>query len=126
MTNETQAETVAAPASAPTQTAPTAASSTAAVTAPKVAAPAASAELEITLNQFALETSATDKRVGLLHGFVFEQTVARNFKDTQTNYKALYAEFANKPISHAKPPVSHPKAGAVKPGLIKSVSTKLV
>jgi hypothetical protein len=53
---------------------------------------------QITLRQFALETSARDKRIALLHGFVFEEQVARRFKDYEANYAARFEAFATKPV----------------------------
>jgi hypothetical protein len=81
-------ETTAASAAAATDT--TATATTTATTA--------DASPQITLRQFAIETSARDKRVELLHGFLFEETLARRFKDTEENYAARFTDFANKPV----------------------------
>jgi hypothetical protein len=74
----------------------TASSATAA--AEKTAAASTTTSPQITLRQFALETSVSDQRVALLHGFVFEEQVARRFKDTEANYAARFEAFATKPV----------------------------
>lgn len=87
-------EIPAATAAAATQTP---AAAPAAPIAAAVVKPAA-APAKITLNQFAIETSKRDKRVALLHGFVFEETLARRLKDTEAAYTARFREFETKPV----------------------------
>jgi hypothetical protein len=45
-----------------------------------------------------MDVSSRDKRVALLHGFIFEETKARRFKDTEANYQARFVQFANQPV----------------------------
>jgi zona occludens toxin (predicted ATPase) len=91
MTTETTASSDAAATE-------TTAAATVTDTTSTTAAPAAAGSREVTLRQFARELSLRDKRVALLHGFVFEEELARRFKDTEASYQARYVEFANKPI----------------------------
>lgn len=53
---------------------------------------------QITLDQFATEVSARDKRIALLHGFVFQEKLARRFKDTESNYQARFVTFASQSV----------------------------
>jgi hypothetical protein len=52
---------------------------------------------EITLEQFAIELSLRDKRVGLVNGFVFVEKRARHFKDVESAYQARYIAFVTTP-----------------------------
>lgn len=88
-------ETTASNAAAATETTAAAAANATASAQP---APAAAPTPEITLRQFAREVSGRDKRVALLHGFVFEEECARRFKDTEANYQARFDQFAKKPL----------------------------
>jgi hypothetical protein len=54
-------------------------------------------EHEISLTQFGIEASKSEKRVELLNAFVFTQRQARQFKDTKSNYLARFADFAKQP-----------------------------
>lgn len=61
------------------------------------AAPATPEEHAVTLEQFAIELSQRDKRVGLVNGFVFIEKQARRFKDLPSAYQARYDAFINAP-----------------------------
>lgn len=52
----------------------------------------------LTLDQWAEETSRTDRRVELLNGFVTVQRSQRRFHATRTAWSADYAAFAARPV----------------------------
>lgn len=51
----------------------------------------------LSLNEFCIRLSTTDKRVELIGGFEHSERVAGRLSDTAENYTARYAEFLNKP-----------------------------
>ncbi len=64
----------------------------------KVEDPAAEVEQEITLDEFCMRKSRTDKRVEMLGAFHHVEVVAAHTKDTETAYAARYSAFINKPV----------------------------
>lgn len=60
--------------------------------------PAAPAEHEITLTQFGIELSRSEKRVELLNAFIFLENQGKRFKDTKTAYLARFAAFVDQPV----------------------------
>jgi hypothetical protein len=93
-TASTDSTTAAAATDAETQ-----AAAVAAAVAAAPATTAAAPTVYLTLRQWAMEQSARDKRVALLHGFVHSETQARHFKDTPENFAARYATFATTPLN---------------------------
>lgn len=55
-------------------------------------------EMQVTLDEFCMRHSATDKRVELIGGFHFVETCASRFKDTESAYRARFEAFINKPV----------------------------
>lgn len=57
-------------------------------------------EIEMTLDEFCLRMSdrKVDGRVELIHGFAFTERKAGHVKDAESNFKARFVAFANKPV----------------------------
>lgn len=58
-------------------------------------APAAEA---LTLDEFCVRLSTTDRRPELLAGFHFVETRAAHLKDTEAAYRARFNEYVNTPV----------------------------
>jgi len=56
-------------------------------------------EHAITLVQFGIEFSKSEKRVELLNAFLFLESQAGNVKDTKSNYLARFAAFVHQPVN---------------------------
>lgn len=84
------------------QTEPSASTDTAPSTAPAVAtpakAPANPAIPDITLEEFCVRVSKSDRRVELIGAFHFVEKKAGHFKDAESNYQARFQAFATKPV----------------------------
>lgn len=63
-----------------------------------LAADKANADQELTLDEFCIRLSGTDRRVELIGGFHHSQTAAGVIKASQTDFAASYEEFINKPV----------------------------
>jgi hypothetical protein len=64
------------------------------------AAPAAAAAApseEVTLEEFCIRLSKSDKRVEMIGGFNASETAAGHVKDTEASFRARYDQFCNKP-----------------------------
>lgn len=61
--------------------------------------------VEVTLDEFCVRLSNTDKRVALISGFHYTEKVAGHLKDFEPNYKARYATFITQPV---KKPAKQP------------------
>jgi hypothetical protein len=55
-------------------------------------------EQELTVEEFCRRLSVTDRRVELLGAFHFDEKRNGRVKDTETNFRARFDEFANKPV----------------------------
>lgn len=53
---------------------------------------------EVTLEEFCIRLSVTDRRVELLAGFNAYETASGSVKDTEANFRARFDEFVNKPV----------------------------
>lgn len=64
-----------------------------------VAAPA-DAPVEMTLEEFCVRMSHrnVDGRVELIHGFAYDERKNGRTKDTESNFKARFLAFENKPV----------------------------
>lgn len=62
------------------------------------AAEAPAAELELTLDEYCLRLSKTDKRVELIGAFHFTEKAAGKTKDTESAFAQRLAAFATKPV----------------------------
>jgi hypothetical protein len=60
--------------------------------------PAVSTVPQVTLNEFCTRLSMTDRRVELIGGFHFTETLAGRLKDAESNYQARYTAFLTKPV----------------------------
>jgi hypothetical protein len=60
-----------------------------------VAAPAVE---QVTLEEFCVRLSQSDRRVELIGGFHFSEKQARRFKDAESNYAARFQAFVNQPV----------------------------
>lgn len=60
------------------------------------AAPETTSE-PLSLNEFCIRLSATDKRVELIGGFEHSERVAGRMTDTAVNYAERYTKFLNQP-----------------------------
>lgn len=56
------------------------------------------AGFELTLDEFCIRLSNTDKRVELIGGFAYSERAAGTIKDTESAFKARFAAFATKPV----------------------------
>ena len=56
------------------------------------------AEHEITLTQFGIELSRSERRVELLNAFIFIENQSKRFKDTKSAYLARFAAFVDQPV----------------------------
>lgn len=63
--------------------------------APDAAAPAPS---EVTLHEFCVRLSVTDRRPELIGGFEFTERVAGRVKDTEAAFQSRYDAFVIKPV----------------------------
>ena len=54
--------------------------------------------VEITLTEFCTSLSKTDKRVELIGGFNAAETKAGHLKDAESNVRARFTAFINKPV----------------------------
>lgn len=52
----------------------------------------------ITLDEFCLRLSKSDKRVEMIGGFHHVEKQARRFKDAEQNYQTRFVAFVNKPV----------------------------
>ena len=57
------------------------------------------AEHAITLTQFGIEWSRSERRVELLNAFIFMENQQRRFKDTKSAYLARFAAFVDQPVA---------------------------
>ena len=62
-----------------------------------VTAPAEPGEFTLTLQEFCMRISITDKRVELIGGFEHSERSAGNANDTETAYRSRFISFANRP-----------------------------
>lgn len=58
----------------------------------------ADAPQEVTLNEFCIRLSVSDKRVEMIGAFNYSETVAGHMKDTEDAFAARYQTFINKPV----------------------------
>lgn len=56
------------------------------------------ASQELTLTEYCIRLSRTDRRVEMIGGFNHSERVAGNVKDTEANFARRYDEFINKPV----------------------------
>jgi hypothetical protein len=54
--------------------------------------------VQVTLEEFCVRLSNTDRRVELLSAFHFTEKQAARLKDAESNYAARYTAFINKPV----------------------------
>jgi hypothetical protein len=52
----------------------------------------------ITLDEFCMRLSKTDKRVEMIGAFNYVETQAGRFKDAEQNYQTRFQAFVNKPV----------------------------
>ncbi|WP_175787417.1 hypothetical protein [Burkholderia anthina] len=52
---------------------------------------------EITLEEFGMKLSGSDKRVELVNAFIFVERNARQFKDTEANFQTRFVAFEQQP-----------------------------
>ncbi len=62
------------------------------------AAEAPAAPQELTLQEFCLRLSSSDKRVELIGAFHYSETAAGTVKDLETAFKDRFTAFLNKPV----------------------------
>lgn len=55
-------------------------------------------EQELTVDEFCRRLSISDRRVELLGAFHFDEKRNGRVKDTETNFRARFDEFVNKPV----------------------------
>lgn len=65
---------------------------------PQANVPPVEGEQEVTLTEFCVRMSATDKRVELIGGFNASEARAGTVKDTESRYRARFTAFINKPV----------------------------
>jgi len=53
---------------------------------------------QVTLEEFCVRLSQSDKRVELIGAFHFVEKQAQHFKDFESNYAARFQLFVNKPV----------------------------
>lgn len=63
-----------------------------------VASARPAAATKVSLEYFATQLSARDKRVALIHGWVHTEKAAKRFRDLPANYQARYVAFENQPV----------------------------
>ncbi len=59
---------------------------------------AADAPAEMLLEEFCSRLSGNDKRVELVNGFYYDEKQAGHIKGIESEFKARFAEFINKPV----------------------------
>lgn len=79
--------------------APVAGASTAGTTAVQPGQSPPVGEHAITLTQFGIELSRSEKRVELLNAFIFMESQAARFKDTKPAYLARFDAFVHQPVA---------------------------
>lgn len=60
-------------------------------------APVAAPE-PITLDEFCMRLSKTDRRVELIGGFAFSERADKRIKDLESEYQKRFVAFANQPV----------------------------
>lgn len=58
----------------------------------------ADVEFSVTLSEWALQTSATDKRIELLNAFAAEESAKGNHRALPSEYRKRYQAFADRPV----------------------------
>lgn len=53
---------------------------------------------QVTLEEFCLRLSNSDRRVELIGAFHFVEKQASRFKDAESNYASRFSAFVNKPV----------------------------
>jgi hypothetical protein len=53
---------------------------------------------DVTLEEFCIRLSKSDKRVEMIGGFQHAETAAGHVKDTEAAYRSRYSDFCNKPV----------------------------
>ncbi len=67
-------------------------------TTPETGANVSSSQaIPMSLTEFCIKQSKTDRRVELLSGFEYSERSAGRLSDTEANYAARYAAFMNQP-----------------------------
>jgi hypothetical protein len=56
------------------------------------------AVIDLTLDEFCLRLSKSDKRVELIGAFHYTEKAAGRFKDAEQNYQTRFEAFVNKPV----------------------------
>ncbi|SAK98686.1 hypothetical protein AWB80_07570 [Caballeronia pedi] len=53
---------------------------------------------DVTLDEFCVRLSRSDRRVELIAAFHFTETSAGRFKDAESNYQSRFTAFVTKPV----------------------------
>lgn len=74
--------------------------------APATASAKPQAAFKVSIERWATKLSVSDKRVGLIHGFVHTMKVAKNFRDYPASYAAAFEAYAHTPFAHRQQPAA--------------------